>query len=142
MQITPRKAADWLLQRRWLTEVYPAEYAWHLPLDWQALEATVSGALYRFFSFIYPRHWVARQDGAVLASVSRLPSPGYADALFLAAPGEVSPAVVQALLSQVRQSTPRRNPLTLNTPAALCPEAIQAAGFYNQQTLLWMERVF
>lgn len=139
LQIGPRRAADWSLQRRWLAENYPAMYAWHLPLDWSALEPTIQGILYRFFSFIYPRHWVARQDGTLLGSVSRLPADGYADALFLAVPENVSPTVIQALLTQVRRHTPRRKHLTLNTPADLCPEAIQYAGFYNHQTLLWME---
>lgn len=139
IHIGARRSADWAKQRRWLEEIYPAMYAWHLPLDWQAMEATVWGTLYRFFSFTYPRHWVARQDSLLLGMVSRLPSDGFADALFLAVPDNVTPAVVQALLLQVRCSSPRRKHLTLNVPANLFPEAIQAAGFYNQQTLLWME---
>ncbi|MCU0484781.1 MAG: GNAT family N-acetyltransferase [Anaerolineales bacterium] len=142
LQITPRKPIDWPLQRRWLEEVYPARYSWHLPLDLQAMEASLRGDLYRFFSFTYPRHWVARRGSLLLGCISRLPADGYADALFLAVPKDVSAEVVQSLLVQARLASRRRKHLALNTPADLCPQAIRQAGFYDQQTLLWMEKTF
>ncbi len=139
LQIGPRKALEWPQQRQWLAEVYPDAYSWHLALDWQALDASWRGAVYRVFTLTFPRHWAVHQDGSLLGSVTWLEADGFADSLFLAVPANVSPGVVQALLNQVRRDIPRRKHLTLNCPADLAPEAIQAAGFYAQQTLLWME---
>ena len=142
LQITPRKPEDWPLQRRWLEEVYPARYSWNLPLDLQGMEVSLKGTLYRFFSFTYPQHWSARKQGTLLGALTRQPADGYADSLFLAVPRDASVEVVRALLIQARQAARRRKHLALNTPADLCPQAIQEAGFYNQQTLLWMEKTF
>jgi hypothetical protein len=48
--------------------------------------------------------------------------------------------VVQGLLLHARRQLRSPRPLALEYPADLHREAIAAAGFTEQQTLIWMEK--
>jgi hypothetical protein len=61
-----------------------------------------------------------------------------ADWLWLAAPPEAQEMAITTLLPHaVRQRSPRRK-LALNYPAGEQTEALNEAGFYPHQTLIWM----
>jgi GNAT superfamily N-acetyltransferase len=137
--IGPRRSDHWLQQRAWLDRLYPADLAWHLPLDRKALEPGLTGSLYRFFALVYPRHWVAQRGGELLGVLTHQHSEGYADTLWLAVPPMCDDFVVQSLLQHARQAISYRRPLNLNFPVGLAAQAIQSAGFHAQQTLVWME---
>ena len=140
--LSGRLSAHWSQQRAWLQRMYPAEFAWHLPVHWQSIQPGLRGELYRFFSLNYPKHWTVTDRGDLCGVLTWMNHPGYSDYLLLAAPEDADPAAVQALLGHARKSlTPRRR-LSLNTPAGFVDEAIQAAGFSVQQTLMWMQVKF
>lgn len=133
-----RKTSDWRLQRRWLNEIYPVEYSWHLSLDRTALRPDLWGIIYRFFSLKYPRHWVIQQGGDLRAILTYIQSGTYGENLWLAVPPQADGKAIQAVLVQTRKEVNRRGPLTLNYPAGREVVEIKAAGFFEQQTLIWM----
>jgi ribosomal protein S18 acetylase RimI-like enzyme len=138
-RLGPRRSEHWSQQAAWLRRMYPAKFAWHLPINWRAIQPGWRSELYRFFSLIYPKHWSVMDGNTLYGVLSWMNRTGYSDYLLLAAPEQVDQAAIQALLVQARRSlTPRRR-LSLNTPAGFVDEAIENAGFTNQQTLIWME---
>ena len=140
--ITPRQATHWALQKAWLRAMYPAELSWHLHLDWKSLPPGWEGMLYRFFTWEYPRHWAAMQDGRLAALLTWIRSGGSADQLWLASPQEVSEPALAGLLTAARRALSSRRPLALNLPAGLGEETLRQAGFTSHQTLIWMEYRF
>lgn len=133
-----RSASHWRLQRQWLDEIYPVEYSWHLSLDRTALRPGLWGLVYRFFVMKYPQHWIVQKNDRLLGVLTYLQSGTYGDNLWLATHPDTDGQAVQALLIQSRKEIARRRPLTLNYPAGLNEQDIKAAGFYEQQTLIWM----
>jgi ribosomal protein S18 acetylase RimI-like enzyme len=144
--IRARRSQDWELQQTWLNAFYPAELAWHLPLDQQMFVPGLAGMFYRFLGWINLRHWVAQSSQGVRGILSCLSEEGYADTLWLALPNlENTPANNRALatmLRNARRETPRNRPLSLNLPASILGDALLESGFTIQQTLLWMECKF
>jgi hypothetical protein len=134
-----RRPEHWMQQRAWLQRMYPAEFAWHLPVNWKAIQPGWRSDLYRIFSLTYPKQWSVTAGGELCGVLSWMNHAGFSDYLLLAAPEEADPGAIQALLIQARRNlTPRRR-LSLNTPAGFVDEAIENAGFSSQQTLIWME---
>jgi predicted GNAT family acetyltransferase len=138
LSIIRRQTCHWIQQKAWLGALYPAELAWHLPLDWKAMSPDLGGTLYRFFSWYYPRHWAALHHRQLAGLLTYTHSTSYADSLWLAAPPEVDTAALVGLLTAARRNTPRNRPLTLNLPAGMAAQALQQAGFSTHQTLIWM----
>lgn len=134
-----RLSTHWALQRAWLQRLYPAEFAWHLPVHWRAIQPGWKGEFFRFFNLSYPKHWTVTEGGNLCGVLTWMNHPGYADYLLLAAPEAVDTAAIQALLVHARQSLSPRRRLSLNTPAGFVDGATQSAGFTAQQTLIWME---
>ena len=134
-----RRARDWPLQRAWLGSLYPAELRWHIPLNLRLLKPGLEGGLYRLFSLDYPRHWSVYRQGLLAGVLTYQEMDGYVDALWLAVSSPVDELALRGLLSYARQHLPARQPLTLNLPAEMVPQVIRGAGFYPQQTLIWME---
>jgi ribosomal protein S18 acetylase RimI-like enzyme len=137
--IGARFSAHWVMQRAWLQRLYPAEFAWHLPVHWKAIQPGWSGEIYRFLNLTYPKHWTVSERDELCGILTWMSHPGYADYLLLAAPETANAAAIQALLGHVRKSLSSRRRLSLNTPAGFVDEAMPAAGFTAQQTLIWME---
>ncbi len=146
VSISKRHTWHWDLQRRWLDRIYPLNLSWHIPFDRRVIEPGFVGGLYRFFTFVYPRHWVAQYKNKICGILTCLPTDGYADGLWLAAPGEENTlpdeacqTAIRTLLIHARKTVSPLRPLSLNYPAGLWVDPIQAAGFHLQQTLIWME---
>jgi GNAT superfamily N-acetyltransferase len=133
-----RNASEWRSQRQWLQELYPSQYSWHLSLDRTALQPGIWGMLYRFVMLKYPRHWSVHHEGRLQGVLTYVDASTYGENLWLATPWEADGKAVQALLVHARQQISHRRPLTLNYPADLFVDEIKSAGFYDQQTLMWM----
>jgi ribosomal protein S18 acetylase RimI-like enzyme len=139
LPVSARQARHWGAQLAWLQQTYPAELAWHLPIDWRAFAPGWMSFFYRLLGFIIMRHWTAEQAGKTLGLLTWQETPGKTDNLWLALPPAGDPAVVQALLTYARTHLSLRRALQLNYPAGLASEAFQATGFVKQHTLIWME---
>ncbi len=134
-----RRSGDWQEQRAWLELQYPSELSWHMPLKLTALRPGLWGHIYRLFNELYVRQWSIRRGKQLLGVLAWQSSHGYADNLWLAANPESEDGALTKVLQYALQHMPRHRPLTLDYPAGRASQAIQAAGFHDHQTLIWME---
>jgi hypothetical protein len=115
---------------------------WHMPLDWNLFRMDVWGKFYRFFNLEYPRHWSVEHHGDLKGVISWNHTSGYSDPLWLAVPEEIDEDAIFALLIKLRNSIRPGQPVNLNLPAGMASEVLHKAGFYTNQTLIWMEHKF
>ena len=137
-----RLPSHWAQQRAWLQRMYPAEFSFHLPVNWKAIRPGWKSDLYRLFNLNYPKHWAVTRMHNLEGILTWMSNPGTSDYMLLAAPEVADAEAIQALLVQARKNLRSRQHLSLNAPAGFVPEALQAAGFTAQQTLIWMEVKF
>ncbi len=134
-----RTRRDWPLQRLWLEQTYPTGVVWYLRLEPRALAPSWFAGLWRILNGLPRiRHWTAAIGELPRAFLSWQSSHRSADDLWLAAPSEVDPDVIAALVRAVVQAMPFPRTLRLDLPADLHADALQAAGFTLHETLCWM----
>lgn len=143
--ITGRDARFWTLQLDWLMRLYPDELAFHTNRNFSTLKPGFLNWLYLMFIDINVRQWAAVRRSTnpapdeLLATLSWIPT-GRGESLFAAAREGCDPEALTALLFQARRDLRPYYPhIALEFPAGLFDEAIQAAGFKPQRTLLWMQ---
>jgi ribosomal protein S18 acetylase RimI-like enzyme len=142
IRIGGRSARHWGIQREWLSQTYPANLTWHLPLDLNALRPGLFGGLYRLAINADTRQWSVLHNAQPLAFLSWQEAASNSQYLWLAAPPSTDPLIIRALLIHARRRLPAHRGLSLDYPARQLVDAIQAAGFVEHQTLIWMEAVF
>jgi hypothetical protein len=98
----------------------------------------VRGFVYRTLNDLHLNHWSGWREGRLGAVVTWQASLGYADHLWLALNPDIDEALVAPLLVYVRQHSSSQRTLSLDYPDGRAVQAIQAAGFHNHQTLVWM----
>jgi GNAT superfamily N-acetyltransferase len=138
VHVIKRASTHWSQQSLWLTNLYPVELAWHLPINIQALGPGFSGTLRRFMSGMEVESWAVLRSGRLLGAVTWQAFQGYSDYLWLSAPPEIDDPAIYSLLNYARQQVSDRRPLSLDFPARMATYPIQAAGFKPHQTLIWM----
>jgi ribosomal protein S18 acetylase RimI-like enzyme len=138
--ITSRRAKDWVSQHTWLEQIYPPEISWHLSLRPALLRSGFRGRLNRLISDKHVRQWSARRGRKLIGVLAWQSSTAQADKLWLATTPEFEEEAIRALLLRARPARPLHHPLALDFPAGRAVHAIQQAGFYNHQTLVWMKR--
>ena len=139
VRVTPRTSRHWKHQQLWLNQNYPLNLRWHFPLRIGAFQPGIFGFLHRFFNEVNIRHWAVKQGKDLLGLMSWQSSRGYADRLWLAAPPEQDDVVVLAVMDFLRGGGRVKRPLTLDYPAGRAVDALRAAGFQPQHTLIWMK---
>jgi len=137
--ITGRAGRDWTSQEAWLRRIYPDLLGWYNPIPWRSLRPGLGPAFYRFMLEEDVRHWVARAGNAPDAVLTWQAYTGHSDRLWAAVPPEGNGAALTALLLYARRGLAWRENLMLDFPAGQYTEAIVAAGFQAQRTLLWMK---
>lgn len=139
-QIGSRASEDWLLQRAWLAELYPAEVTWQLPLSFDLLQPGIWGFVKRLFNDALIRQWSLRWQGQMLAVLSWQSYFGYADNLWLAAASDIPESALIELLRFARTRLSPRRVLSLDFPYGRFRRAFELSGFSEHQTLIWMEQ--
>ncbi len=139
VSIGSRQSEHWRHQRIWLERLYPKDMAWNMPFDWNLFRPDLLGKFYRAFSLEFLQHWSAERHGELKGVATRKHSTGFADQLWLAIPEQPDDETIVALLTAARKDIRRDQPLSLNFPAHAAEEILQSAGFYQHQTLIWME---
>lgn len=142
VRVSQRTNRDWLTQKNWLDRLYPDAFAWHFSLKKESLRPGLWGFIYRMANDLRILHWAVRADNRLLAVLTWQASLGYTDHLWLAASDEAEGGAIQPLLEQACRQLAHNRPLSLEYPAGRAATAIQAAGFHEHQTLVWMERKF
>jgi ribosomal protein S18 acetylase RimI-like enzyme len=131
-------ARDWPRQEAWLHRLHPDLLAWYHPIPWTALRPGFGPALYRFFLETESRNWAVRSGSQLEAALTWQPGYGQTDRLWAAVPPEGAAPALTALLLRARRDLAWRQTLMLDLPAAEYRAAIEAAGFHQQRTLVWM----
>jgi ribosomal protein S18 acetylase RimI-like enzyme len=138
----PPNGRHWKQERAWLLKNYPPELSWHMPLKLNMLDPGLFGDFYRFLYNSYIHQWALVRGNRLLGAIAWQPTSSHANALWLALSAESDERIAYALLTYARQNAPSPRPLMLDYPARQHDRAIQAAGFYSHQTLIWMELPF
>jgi len=139
LKITSRQKIDWVKQREWLGEIYPPEVIWHLPLRHNLLRPGLQGTANRIFSEKRIRQWSLKRGDTLMGVLTRQSSPAQADKLWLATSPEFETEAIQTLLPHAQRARPAKRTLALDYPAGRAVDALQNAGFYIHQTLVWMK---
>jgi ribosomal protein S18 acetylase RimI-like enzyme len=139
--ITQRQRQHWNQQRIWLKNIYPPALTWHLPFRLTFFQPGLVGSLYRFFNDTVIKQWSATQGRDLIGVLSWQPHLHHADHLWLACGPETEDQAISSLLPFVRRELTDRRRMTLDFPARLGQTAFEAAGFYVQQTLIWMSTI-
>ncbi|HEY9151476.1 MAG TPA: GNAT family N-acetyltransferase [Anaerolineales bacterium] len=136
--VTRVKPYFWSLQREWLYRAHPDELSWYWHWDWNRLGPGLKMWLHRFFVEFDIRQWAAIQNGKLLSTVSWLGATRPTDLLWVAAPPDGDAAALKSALEAACRELANQRRLTIEYPAGEMVEAIQAAGFKPQRTLIWM----
>ncbi|MDD2921091.1 MAG: GNAT family N-acetyltransferase [Anaerolineales bacterium] len=137
--VAKRNPRDWETQRGWLAKLYPDFLSWHRNWNFDALRPGIWNWLYLFFIDANARQWAALKNGKMESALAWIPY-GRGEALFAAADSCSDPNALTALLIQARRDLVHLySRIALEFPSGKFDEAIQAAGFKANRTLLWMQ---
>ena len=139
--VLPRMDAHWESQAQWLDRLYPAELRWHLAIDRVLFQPGLMGFFYRMLSLESIRQWSVLNNDTLEGVLSwRSDTSGHQN-LWLAAPSQTNEEALAELLCAFRWQIGRSAQTTLNLecPSDLSVRALTGAGFYAQQTLIWMD---
>jgi ribosomal protein S18 acetylase RimI-like enzyme len=135
--ITRPNGRHWPRQRQWLERAHPNEISWYAHWDWSRLAPGLRNTLYRLFIQYEMRQWSATVHNELLAAVTWVPTYRVPNALWLAAAPD-SGAAVTKVLEAARRELAHYRTLTVEYPAGELVQEIEAAGFREHRTLLWM----
>lgn len=138
IQITKRHPHFWQTQRLWLTRLYPDVLAWHQNWNFNSLRPGLWNWLYLLFVDMNVRQWAATKQNQLQATLAWIPH-GRGESLFAGAGERSDPEALTALLIHARKEMLHYYPkLSLEFPIGEFDSAIQAAGFKQIRTLIWM----
>jgi hypothetical protein len=137
--IDSRRNEDWPLQSCWLRQTFPPEVAWNIGFRLKRLEP----GFWRFMTNLFLEspvsQWAVRRGRQLIGAASWDPGAYRAENLWLAADPDNEEEALFALLIQARLTLVSRRPLTVNYPVDRGTIAFNQAGFFKQNTLIWME---
>ena len=136
--ILPRQPRFWPLQQEWLRRLYPDHLAWYHSWSLNALRPGLWNWLYLLFVDFNIKQWAAVRDDELLATLSWMPQGNRSESLYAATGPNSDPSALTSLLVYVQRMVTYSPRLTLEYPAGELTDAIRAAGFKPQRTLLWM----
>ena len=137
-EIRDRSPSQWSRQKEWMQRLYPDELSWYQPTPWIRFRPGLLPALYRFFLESETRTWTISNSSGMVAAISWLAGLSRKGYLWAAMPGQNEPHALTALLLHVRRVLAGQETLTMDFPGGEAVDAIQAAGFIAQRTLVWM----
>ena len=137
ISITRPNGRHWQRQREWLQRAHPDEIGWYAHWDWNRLGPGLRNSMYRWFVQYEARQWAATGQHQLLASVTWVPTYRLPHALWLAGVPE-SGAAVTKVLEAARHELAHHHRLTVDYPTGELTPEIEAAGFEQFRTLLWM----
>ena len=138
INIVPRQTRFWSLQQEWLRRLYPDDLNWYHSWNVNALRPGLWNWVYLLFVDFNIRQWAAVRKDELLATLTWVPQGGRSESLYAATGTRSDPKALTALLIHVQRMIAYSTRLTMEYPAGEMTEAISAAGFNLQRTLLWM----
>jgi GNAT superfamily N-acetyltransferase len=138
IKIMPRQPRFWSLQQEWLRHLYPDDLTWYHSWNVNALRPGFWNWFYLLFVDFNVRQWAAVRNDDLLATLTWVPQAGRSESLYAATDTRSDPDALTSLLIHAQRMITYSPRLTLEYPAGEMTEAISAAGFKPQRTLLWM----
>jgi len=138
LKVIPSRSRHWNAQRAWLLQSYPPQLSWHMPFNIHTLQPGFVGDFYRFLYNAYVEQWAVLDGDRLLGAVIWQSIAGHANALWLASPARTEEDIILALLVHARRHAPSQRPMMLDFTAHTFSQALQSAGFFDHQTLIWM----
>lgn len=144
IKIVPRQPRFWSLQQAWLRRLYPDDLNWYHSWNINSLRPGLWNWLYLLFVDFNIRQWAAVHNDELLATLTWVPQGGRSETLYAATPPiqtgnqKLQSQAMIALLTHAQKMITYAPRLTMEYPAAEMADAIGAAGFKPQRTLLWM----
>lgn len=132
------RPAHWPQLRQWLASAYPLELTWHLSFNRNLMRPGLWGDFLRLLADAYIRAWGIEAQGQLKAAAYWQLMAGHANALWLAVDPQTADEELTALLVHLRRRLNSTRALFIEFPARQFNDAIRRAGFYAQQTLIWM----
>jgi len=138
IQITKRHPNFWQTQLNWLLRFYPDILGWHQNWNFNLLRPGFLNWLYLLLTDVNIRQWVAVKNNKLQATLSWIPH-GREESLFIGTSERSDPEALTSLLIYARRELLHYYPkLSLEFPISDFDSAIQAAGFKQIRTLIWM----
>lgn len=131
------RSHQWARQRQWLERAHPDEISWYARWDWNRLGPGLANAVYRLFVQFDVRQWAASSGRELLATATWVPTYRVPNALWLAAAPDAGSAVTK-VLETARRDLAQYRKVSVEYPTGELQTEIEAAGFEEFRTLLWM----
>jgi ribosomal protein S18 acetylase RimI-like enzyme len=138
--ITPRQPSFWPLQKYWLERTYPAEMNWHRPWNFSYLKPGFLNWLWRFMIDVDIKQWAALRGNHLEAVLAYIPT-NREETLFAAVNPQADPVALTTLLREARKHLVNRAHVSIELPAGEYDDALEAAGYVQQRTLIWMRQI-
>jgi ribosomal protein S18 acetylase RimI-like enzyme len=135
--VTKRYSQFWPQQNAWLEQLHPEELSWYHSLNRKSLKPGLWNWLYRAFVEFDLKQWAVQKNGKLEGVLAWIPTTRHSS-LWLACDLNADMESITFLLQKARCDLSYRKSLTLEHPAGLQEQAIQAAGFSVSRTLIWM----
>jgi ribosomal protein S18 acetylase RimI-like enzyme len=132
-------AGVWETQKSWLLNCYPEELRWNLPLKPDLLRPGIVGALSRLLRAMSVQQWAAWRGHELLGILSCQTSVGFSSLLWLASTQQNEDLAARVLLPHARKVFGSHRSFIIDFPAHHASAAIESAGFYVRQSLIWMK---
>lgn len=142
IRIGARHAGLWGIQKGWLDQTYPEELRWNLPLKPDLLQPGIRGIFARLFHAVSVQQWVAWRGNELIGILTCQSSVGFNNLFWLSVNPNYEELAVQVLLQHARKVLGNHRSLVIDYPAHRASAAIESAGFFVRQTLIWMQIVF
>ncbi len=139
IDIQPRPGQDWPTQREWLERAYSDELSWYSQQNWDVFQPGLFSSVYRFMADINTLQWSAYRGNTLQGVLACQRMYGRPDYLWAAFPEHPDQEAFTALLYYARRMLSNSRGVVMEYPAGIADEAISAAGFSAQRTLVWME---
>ena len=136
-EIVNRRAQFWPTQRAWLDRLHPEDLRWYRGWDFNSFAPGLWNWLYLLFVDLNMKQWAALRDGKLEAVLSWTPGGSRRESLWLALGDTSAPEAVTRLLVRARRELGGHK-FALEHPVGPADEAIRAAGFRAERTLVWM----
>lgn len=132
------RKSHWLLERKWLNQSYPPELNWYTSFEVTKFQPGVIGLLYRLLTGSHIKQFSILENGTLQGVLIWQPTKTIYDYLWLAVSPTIQDAALSAFLSEFRRRYTKGKALRFEVPVSGYDKAIQRAGFYPRQTLIWM----
>lgn len=133
-----RKKGTWQQHQTWLTETYPFDLRWNLPVNFSRFVPGHLQNLTNFLDSVQLQHWAFFVDHGLQGVITWQKTTTFANNLWLAFPAEQEAVILPAALNRTFTRLARKHPLSIDYPAGRFSQGFKAMGFQPFRTLIWM----